>query len=69
MSDEFTDGPDPYWESERVNDRDEWDLHVRAVEDEDRDRLNRDAGEGPCKDSSLLAWGAHLLAQKEKREH
>lgn len=36
---------EPYWEQERVNDRDEWDAHVRAVEDDVRDRLTRDEGE------------------------
>jgi hypothetical protein len=45
VSDEFTDAPDPYWEQDAVHERDEWDLHVRAVEDEERDRLTRDEGE------------------------
>jgi hypothetical protein len=45
MSDDFTDGPDTYWEQDAMNDRDEWDLFVRAVEDDVRDRLTRDEGE------------------------
>lgn len=31
--------PDPYWEPAAVNDRDEFDLHVRRVEEDERDRL------------------------------
>ena len=35
----------PYWQLDAGAERDEWDLHVRAVEDEERDRLTRDEGE------------------------
>lgn len=37
--------PDTYWEQERVTERDEYDLHVRHVEEDERDRMTRDEGE------------------------
>jgi hypothetical protein len=44
MSDDYTDWADDltdsYWEQERVNDRDEYDQHVRHTEDEERERLD-----------------------------
>jgi len=44
VSDDFTELTsgelDSYWEQDKINDRDEYDLHVRHVEDEERERLN-----------------------------
>jgi hypothetical protein len=37
--DELANEPEPFWEQDAVNDRDEWDQHVRHVEDEERDRV------------------------------
>ena len=37
--------PDTYWEQEARNDRDEYDQHVRHVEEDERERLTRDEGE------------------------
>ena len=36
---DFEPEPDAYWESELVNDRDEYDQHLRAVEDAERERI------------------------------
>ena len=35
----FTEDWDTYWEQDARTDRDEYDLHLRAVEDEERDRV------------------------------
>jgi hypothetical protein len=37
--DELGNEADTYWESDAVNDRDEWDQHVRHVEETEQDRL------------------------------
>lgn len=42
---EYEQQAEPYWQQERVNERDEWDQHLRAVEDDERDRQTRDEGE------------------------
>jgi hypothetical protein len=39
MSDDYTDQPETYWEQDAVNDRDEYDQHLRAVELEERERV------------------------------
>lgn len=46
MSDlEYEQQAEPYWQQDAVNDRDEWDQHVRAVEEDEHDRQTRDMGE------------------------
>ena len=37
--------PEVYWEQASVNERDEWDAFVRHVDEDERDRMTRDAGE------------------------
>ena len=36
---EFANEPDPYWEQDAVNDRDENDRRDRAVEEDERERI------------------------------
>lgn len=43
---ELDDYADVYWEQDARTDRDEFDLQLRAVEEEERDRVTRDSGEG-----------------------
>lgn len=50
MSDhEFTEDWDAYWQDDARTDRDEHDLQVRAWEDVERDRRDRDVGESGLK--------------------
>jgi hypothetical protein len=37
--DELANEPEPFWEQDAVNDRDEYDQHVRAVEEAERERV------------------------------